>query len=386
LVIYRELSRSKSLWLPGFIGGFVMMLSIVVVAFLPVQSLEKYAEAFDFLNSEVEYTSLLRITQKFSNVIFELGPSFAMGLGIILVSPFVVFVTNKVGISFGRGSEIIIALSGFWSVAIILGAESLLRSGCTITCDANVIAMIRISFVAVPVLAICFAHQRRWHAFEWLGVYFALAVMMTILSNAPYQYNVKYFTPAIIGAISLLSIENTRTWNRLLSVSYRFGVMMTGLLAIKVLLLSSYGSSSIWKSDTSLPGRKFAGLYGDASRRDLLLALTSTYNRWDCAKKFFVAVDSLVLPYFLFSRRPPFPHAWVATRVAASRDVISLQKEACVMMQDRVLPGTLPEARTMLDYLRLDPVRDRVQIEHVGENIYIIAFSRLDLRNSGSGF
>jgi hypothetical protein len=103
--------------------------------------------------------------------------------------------------------------------------------------------------------------------------------------------------------------------------------------------------------------------------------MQASYRDLGCSTRFFAAVDSLSLPYFLFERRPPFPHAWVARRVAMSREIITRQPSGCVMMQDRVLPDTPPDSRTMVGYLRLGQA-DRQTVVALGENIYLIAFRR----------
>jgi len=83
-----------------------------------------------------------------------------------------------------------------------------------------------------------------------------------------------------------------------------------------------------------------------------------------------------MLAYYLLQRKPPFPHTWVATRVAPSRDLIAGQTSGCVVMQDRVLPGTPPDATTMLGYLRLDADRDQVVPASLGDGFYLIRFNR----------
>ena len=49
--------------------------------------------------------------------------------------------------------------------------------------------------------------------------------------------------------------------------------------------------------------------------------LKKSYASLGCQNQFFAAVDLTMLAYYLLQRKPPFPHAWVATRVAPSRDL-----------------------------------------------------------------
>jgi hypothetical protein len=192
------------------------------------------------------------------------------------------------------------------------------------------------------------------------------------LSNAPLQYNLKYVAPALLGTAVLCVGRQSRgacAW----ALSVSFAVVLA--LCLRVLSLSHYGGQSMWEAKIALPDSKFAGLFGTQERVELIKRMRRSYSELGCADRFFAAVDSLVLPYFVFERRPPFPHAWVARRVPASRDIIAGQPVGCVMMQDRVLPETAPDMATMLGYLRLSG-RDRTDVVRLGENIYLIAFER----------
>jgi hypothetical protein len=188
-------------------------------------------------------------------------------------------------------------------------------------------------------------------------------------------------SPALLGALLLL----------LLSVGIRCGapykivawalVALLFLTSVEVTLLSNYGAVNrppprFWSSTTPLPGPNLRGLYGDPSRARLIEMLKKSYASLGCQDEFFAAVDSTMLAYYLLQRKPPFPHAWVATRVAQSRDVIAAQPSGCIVMQDRALPGTPSDATTMLGYLRLDANRDRVLSVSLGDGFYIIRFNR----------
>jgi hypothetical protein len=345
-----------------------------------LDTLRNSADTVAFFNSEVDYTNSLRLLEKISGLARVLGRGVLAGTVIVLLAIGIKRLT-------GRPSAMMTSLFVLYAVAVfIYFISKIFRTECVASCDATVIFLIDVTFVGLPLLAFfAFTETQNLKAVRatslLLGLYLATGLFIGTLSNAPYQYNLKFMSPALLGALLLL----------LLGVGIRGGapyrivswalVALLFLTSLEVTLLSNYGAVNrppprLWSSTTPLPGPNLRGLYGDPSRASLIEMLKKSYASLGCQDEFFAAVDSTMLAYYLLQRKPPFPHAWVATRVAPSRDLIAAQPSGCIVMQDRALPGTPADARTMLGYLRLDANRDLVVPVSLGDGFYIVRFDR----------
>lgn len=372
VAVYRLARLYPAFSVKAFIGGIAMAVTVLVLLF-DARSIAQADAALVFLNSEVEYSGVGRIWSQAVSALHATAGSAIAGLVVVGIA---------LALSYWRRAG-----NSFFSLAVLIGyfvvaSGYLLRSGsaeCRMTCDAAVIDLIDITVAGIPVIflltSLKLPHRPEIPVFT--VTYLAIGIFMAALSNAPYHYNLKYASPALIGVLVLLLAR--------LAPPRRLGIapvptvatiLVISLGAGRHLLLSTYGASSMWHSNVPLPGPKFSGLYGEPSRAAMITRLSDAYARHNCGRLFFAAVDSLVLPYFLFARRPPFPHAWLGTRVAGPREIIAAQPTGCIIMQDRVLPGTPADATTMLDYLKLNPAKDWVDVADIGDNIFLIRFAR----------
>lgn len=346
--------------------GVVLGIALCALVFKPL-GLQQIEAALSFFNSEVTYTDAGRIGTKFGELVLLSLPALALGIATFAVWRWPL--SSSVSIT-----EWVLFVSSAVMLAFLLRASD--RS-CVVTCDSSVIALIRVGLLCLAPLGIMLLQRGRQGAV--VTALIALPVVCEMyfasVSNAPLQYNLKFMVPAEIGLLFVLAYHQWHKRKPWIAFTLMAAFAAAGLTAGRVLLFSHYGGSDIRAATLPLPGPKFVGLYGDPLRVALLERMRSSYRDLGCAGRFFAAVDSLALPYFLFERRPPFPHAWVAKRVAMSREIITRQPSGCVMMQDRVLPDTPAESRTMLGYLDLSEA-DPHTVVALGENIYLIAFTR----------
>ena len=373
LALYRLAQLYAAFSVKAFIGGIAMAMAVLVLLF-DARSFAQADAALVFLNSEVEYSGIGRISSQAVSALHATAGSAIAGLVVVGIALALRY-WRRAGDSFFN----LAVLIGYFVVASGYLLRSVWSAKCRMTCDAVVIDLIDITVAGIPVIflltSLKLPHRPEIPVFTI--TYLAIGTFMAALSNAPYHYNLKFASPALIGVLVLLlaRLAPPRPL-RIAPVLTVATILVISLGAGRHLLLSTYGASSMWHSNVPLPGPKFSGLYGEPSRAAMITRLSDAYARHDCGRLFFAAVDSLVLPYFLFARRPPFPHAWLGTRVAGPREIIAAQPTGCVIMQDRVLPGTPADATTMLGYLKLNPAKDWVDVADIGDNIFLIRFAR----------
>jgi hypothetical protein len=362
-------------WSGAAIGMF--MLALV----FRLDTLRNYESAFAFFNSEVDYTNSVRLFEKIWGLARVVGRDVLAGAVIVLLALGIKRVTGHQ--SRATTGPLLVLYTAAVTLYFI---TTTFRTECVASCDATVIFLIDVTFAGLPLLAFfIITEKQNPKAIRAIGVllclYLATGLFIGTLSNAPYQYNLKFMSPALLGALLLLVLGiGLREGTPSRMVSWIL-VALFFLTSLEVTLLSNYGAVNrapprLWTSTIPLPGSNLRGLYGDSSRARLIEMLKTSYANLGCQNEFFAAVDSTMLAYYLLQRKPPFPHAWVATRVAASRDVITAQPSGCVVMQDRVLAGTPADATTMLGYLRLDATRDQVLPVSLGDGFYLVRFSR----------
>jgi hypothetical protein len=372
LAFVAALNQNKAAYI-GFVVGVLVAAGLILMTFAPVATLDVGA-AVAFLNSEVEYTS----TTRFATRLAELS---SFSLGPLVLGFAVAFLSSAFRPSYS--TAVVLITCYVVGVAVIL-TPSWFRA-CTLTCDEAVLTVIRLALFSAPIALFCYWQNRetRFLAIV-LAIFIAATYFQSLISNAPIQYNLKFSAAILTGCALFGLLYRWATPNEFNDRPYRESARLMLVLAVgllvgqttRILLLSSYGGANVLQHTVPLEGPFLTGLYGTPQRREMFLELGRTYAEFRCDRRFFAGVDALALPYFLFQRRPPFPHAWVATRVPASRDRLGAENDGCIMMQDRVLPGTPPDAASMIGYLRLEPERDRISLRHIGENIYLISFAR----------
>ena len=244
LFLYATYWQARS-W-PGFSrtafwSGVAIGMFMLALVF-HFDTLRNYESTFAFFNSEVEYTNSLRMLEKISGLARVLGRDVLAGTVIVLLAIGIKRVTGH------QRSAIMRSLLVLYTVAVtVYFVTTTFQTECVASCDATVIFLIDVTFAGLPLLAFfVFTEKQNLIAVRAIGVllglYLATGLFIGTLSNAPYQYNLKFMSPALLGALLLL----------LLGVGFREGapyrivgwalVALLFLTSLEATLLSNYGA------------------------------------------------------------------------------------------------------------------------------------------------